>query len=127
MWQLCVINDPTLLCPGSGYGVEKAVGEVTLKKLSNGEGWDAEILFRCIWGNTKWLNKLADSLGMVIHEPPFKPIIDDMASKINNIRQHQSHCEAHEMLDASSLCYCRQTVIQLLQVLIGNEGAIVAK
>ena len=114
--------------PDSGYGLERAVTkESTLKAISSGRDWDTDILFRCIWGNTEWLRKLAECLGMGIHVPPFKPIIDDMASKINCVRQHQSHCEARDMLDFDSLRHGRKTVTELLQVLIGHQGAIKSK
>ena len=103
-------------------GLELVIGNDTLTSIVSGE-WEADILFRCIWGNTAWLRHLANNLGMGIHLPPFKPIIDNLASKINMARQLQSHVQNKEPIDAYGLIHCRLAVVELLDVLIGDNRA----
>ena len=97
------------------------IDDNTLRRIANSDEWDTDILFRCIWGNTAWQNCLAESLGKDIRLPPFKPVMDNLASKINTLRQLQSHAEAGDPKDAHGLIHCRLAVVELLDVLLGEE------
>ena len=110
----------------AGGLIEMVVGPKTLGDLASKQ-WDADILFRCMWGNPAWLNQLAARVLAAAPQQQFLAL-RACATELNGARLSLAHPEDLQSLNAASgFRSGRLVVLKLLQqvsgLFKGLEGA----
>ena len=69
-------------CAGHGSG---ASNEFNQKFIKSDQSWDTDPLFRCLWGNDIWLQRVARVLSADVSERRFRELQQD-ALRVNMFR-----------------------------------------